>query len=50
MGVLPYWRASFVSATGTLRQNVVGEQVQVIYPKSYWPGEGLTDHLEFALK
>ena len=50
LDVLPNWRASFVSATGTLRQNVIGEQVQVIYPKSYWPGEGLADHLEFALK
>ena len=35
LDVLPNWHTSFVSATGTLRQTVQGEQVQVIYPQSY---------------
>lgn len=48
--VLPNWHRSSVRATGTLRAAVHGDHVESVYPPSYWPGDGLGNHLEFALK
>ncbi len=48
--VLPNWHRSSVRATGTIRAAVHGDHVDSVYPPSYWPGDGLGNHLEFALK
>jgi len=48
--VLPNWHRSSVRATGGLRAAVHGDRVESVYPPSYWPGDGLGNHLEFALK
>ncbi len=50
LNVLPNWHSSAVSPTGTLRSTIRDGQVESLYPASYWPGEGIGDHLEFALK
>lgn len=50
LSALPNWHTSSVSPTGTLRSTVQDGQVESVYPQSYWPGEGIGDHLEFALK
>ena len=48
--VMPNWHISFVSSGGVHRVVHDGDMVEETYPSSYWPGEGLGDHLEFALK
>lgn len=48
--VLPNRRRSLVRTTGGVRAAVHDDCVESVYPPSYWPGEGLGDHLEFALK
>ncbi|MBU4525742.1 MAG: Fic family protein [Desulfomicrobium sp.] len=48
--VLPNWHRSSVRAAGGLRTEVHGDHVESEYPPSYWPGDGMGDHLEFALK
>lgn len=50
LSVLPNWHTSSVSSTGALRSTMKDGQVKSIYPQSYWPGDRLGDHLEFALK
>jgi hypothetical protein len=50
LNVLPNWHRSSVSQTGTLRSTIQNGGVESVYPQSYWPGEGIGDHLEFALK
>jgi hypothetical protein len=50
LNALPNWHTSFVSPTGTLRWAMQNGQVEAVYPPSYWPGEGMGDHLEFAFK
>ena len=50
LSTLPNWHTSSVSPTGTLRSTVQDGQVESVYPQSYWPGDGIGDHLEFALK
>jgi hypothetical protein len=50
LNVLPNLHSSSVSPTGALRSATHDGQVVAVYPRSYWPGEGLGDHLEFALK
>lgn len=48
--VIPNWHTSFVS-TGNLRHTrESGDAVMDTYPASYWPGDTVTAHLEFALK
>lgn len=48
--VIPNWHKSMVGAKGThhviSKENVVEE----VYPTRSWPGDTLSDHLEFALK
>jgi len=50
LSALPNWHTSSVSPTGTLRSTVQDGQVESVYPGSYWPGDRIGDHLEFALK
>lgn len=46
---LPHHVESFVSH-GTRRTHSTPEKTQETYPRTYWPGDGDFDHLEFALK
>lgn len=46
---LPHSVESFVSH-GTRRTESSPQKTEETYPRSYWPGEGDFDHLEFALK
>ena len=49
--VIPNWHESSVATGGgTHRVHAVGNVVRETYMPRYWPGEGLGDHLEFALK
>ena len=50
LNAMPNWHTSCVSPTGTLRSTIHDGQVETVYPKSYWPGDGAGEHLEFALK
>ena len=47
---MPHWHISFVSSSGTHRSKIQDGITYDIYPKKYWPGESVGDHLEFALK
>ncbi len=47
---MPNWHASYVSLRGISKLDSISGVVEEIYPKKYWPGEKITDHLEFALK
>lgn len=47
---MPHWHISYVSVSGT-RSTEVQDGVTVdVYPKRYWPGDKVADHLEFLLK
>ena len=48
--VIPNWHRSLVAHGNTHRVASVGVVVEETYPASYWPGDSLGDHLEFALK
>lgn len=48
--VIPNWHESHVAATGVRRVERDGDRVRETYTASYWPGDGLGDQLEFALK
>ena len=50
LNIIPNWHISSISQSGV--KNIIrqDEQVEKIYPQSYWPGESSGDHLEFALK
>ncbi len=48
--VIPNWHRSLVAHGNTHRVASVDAMVEETYPASYWPGESLGDHLEFALK
>lgn len=50
LNALPNWHTSRISQAGTLRSTIKDGQVESVYPQSYWPGDGIGDHLEFALK
>lgn len=50
LDVVPNWHRSLVATGGPHRIDSTGRVVAEIYPSVYWPGEGLGDHLEFALK
>ena len=47
---IPTPHSSFVAATGGRQQKVQSDRIEDIFPPPYWPGEGIGDHLEFALK
>jgi hypothetical protein len=44
------WHESLVGAGSVHRVESHGGMVREMYPAKYWPGDGLGDHLEFALK
>lgn len=48
--VIPNWHRSLVAHANTHRVASVNAMVEETYSASYWPGESLGDHLEFALK
>jgi hypothetical protein len=48
--VIPNWHESLISSRNRHAKQYVGGQVREIYPPSYWPGDTIGDHLEFALK
>lgn len=48
--VIPNWHVSNTGTGYTHRIETTTEVVEETYPGNYWPGEGLGDHLEFALK
>lgn len=50
LDVIPNWHKSLVTTSGIHRIESIGGVVEEIYPSKYWPGDGLGDHLEFALK
>ena len=50
LGVMPHWHVSYVSDTTNHHSHVKDGYVEDIYPKKYWPGDTIGDHLEFALK
>ena len=50
LDVIPNWHRSLVTTSGIHRIDSTGGVVEEIYPAKYWPGDGLGDHLEFALK
>src|SRR5438045_9303808 len=50
LAVLPHWHESKVGPTSAHRIEQTGDTVRETYPARHWPGEGVGDHLEFALK
>ena len=50
LNVTPNWHVSSISESGLKSAIIQDGQVEEIYPQSYWPGENIGDHLEFAMK
>jgi len=50
IATIPNWHESDVSLGSALRIEKSDDSVHEIFPAKYWPGNGLGDHLEFALK
>lgn len=50
LAVLPHWHESAVMGRSAHQTERSGDRVREIFPAKYWPGDGLGDHLEFALK
>ena len=50
LDVVPHWHTSFVATKGGHHTEKRTGTVIETYPKPYWPGDRLGDHLEFALK
>ncbi len=50
LNVIPNWHTSLVGQTGTLTTRIEDGRITSTYPISYWPGDEVSDHLEFALK
>ncbi len=48
--VIPNWHLSLVGSNGPHRVDKNGDMIEETYASSYWPGDSLGDHLEFALK
>lgn len=48
--VMPNWHVSFVAVSGVHRVESTEGITREIYPPTYWPGDGIGDQLEFALK
>lgn len=47
---IPNWHSSSVSSGGTHRSNTRDGFVDEVFRAPYWPGEGVGEQLEFALK
>lgn len=50
LDVIPNHHQSYVSPGTAHRVDTTQGITEEVYPSKYWPGEGLGDHLEFALK
>lgn len=50
LDVIPNWHKSLVTASGIHQIDTSGGVIEEVYPPKYWPGDTLSDHLEFALK
>ena len=51
LNVIPHWHTSAVSHTGKHELKIrMGGKIDEVYRLSYWPGETIGNHLEFALK
>ena len=50
LDIIPNWHSSSVLTHGVHQRTVLPEGVAEAYPATYWPGDGLGDHLTFALK
>lgn len=50
LAAFPNWHESAISAGSGHRTEATNDSVREVYPAGYWPGEGFSDHLEFALK
>jgi hypothetical protein len=50
VSAMPNWHSSFVLSTGTHRSQAQEGLLEEVYPATYWPGDSVGDHLEFALK
>lgn len=48
--VIPNWHESLIAASGSHLVESVGGVVRETYTARYWPGDGVGEHLEFALK
>ena len=48
--VIANWHLSWVATSGSHRVSSRAGVVEEVYPRKYWPGDTLGDHLEFALK
>jgi len=48
--VIPNWHESVVGSSGSRQTHQDGLRIRELFPASYWPGDGLGDQLEFALK
>ena len=47
---MPNWHESFVATTSTRRVDTEDGNVRETCPQTHWPGDGLGNRLEFALK
>jgi hypothetical protein len=50
LDVIPNWHLSLVTNSAIRCVSAKRGVAEEIFPSTYWPGEGLGDHLEFALK
>ncbi|RKZ13147.1 cell filamentation protein Fic [bacterium] len=50
LDAIPHWHRSLVDAGSAHRVVTDSGITEEVYPSKYWPGDGLGDHLEFALK
>lgn len=50
LAVVPNWHQSAVAPGNVRRTESAGGSVRELFPSSYWPGDSVGQHLEFALK
>lgn len=50
ISVIPHWHKSMVTSSGVRRIDTSGAVTVEFFTATYWPGDGVGDHLEFALK
>lgn len=48
--VIPNWHRSMIAPSSVHRRETTAGVVEETYPAKYWPGDGMGDQLEFALK
>lgn len=50
LDVIPNWHESAVAPGNSRSTTTANGRTEEVFPASYWPGDTLGDHLEFALK